>query len=334
MRETPYSAAAGGVCWRRSSSCSATLRLLGGHRRLLDFFAQRFDFVGVRVGFAQFALDGAHLFAQEKVALRFGDGRGDVVLDFGTERQDFVLAVEHGRQQCRPFFDGNGFEQLLPVFEAEVQIGGDEVGEMAGVFGVERGDFDLLGQRGRKFDDFLKLALRVAHHRRDFDGVFRLVAQQFEFRAQIRRRWLIFLDADAPEALDQHAHGVVGKFQHLGKRATQPTSCMSSGPGSATSGLALQHHAQQAVAGDDVVNELDARAGFDEQRRDHAGKNHDVRKAEDGQGFRQRTRGNARRRLRPFAGAEDADKFCVGRGHRRVICKFRCRRPEKDSEKD
>ena len=82
-------------------------------------------------------------------------------------------------------------------------------------------------------------------------------------------------------------------------------------------GLALQHHAEQTVARHDVVNQLDARPGFDEQRRDHAGKNHDVREAEDGQGFRQRTGGNARRRLRVFGGAEDADKFGLRRCHRR-----------------
>ena len=60
------------------------LARLGGHRRLLDFFAQRFDFAAVGVAIAEFALDGAHLFAQEEIPLRLGDGGGDVALDFGT----------------------------------------------------------------------------------------------------------------------------------------------------------------------------------------------------------------------------------------------------------
>jgi hypothetical protein len=48
---------------------------LVGHGRLLDFFAQRFGFARVaRFALAEFALDGAHLFAQEKIALRLGDG--------------------------------------------------------------------------------------------------------------------------------------------------------------------------------------------------------------------------------------------------------------------
>ena len=44
--------------------------------------------------------------------------------------------------------------------------------------------------------------------------------------------------------------------------------------------------AEQAVAGDDVVDQLGALRRFDEQRRDHAGKDDDVRKAEDRAGPR------------------------------------------------
>ena len=187
---TAYSAAAGGICCSRSSSCVATFFASAGIGRLLDLLAQDPDFAGVRVGLAQFALDGAHLLAQEEVALRLGDGGGDVALDFGAERQHFVLAVEQRQQLCQPLLDGSGFEQFLPLLQAQVQIGGDQVGEMARVFGVERGDLDLLGQRRRKFDDFLKLALRVAHHR----GQLRRSppsrrCSNSNLRAQVRRRW-------------------------------------------------------------------------------------------------------------------------------------------------
>ena len=57
---------------------------------------------------------------------------------------------------------------------------------MAGVLGVQRGDLDLVGQRRRQLGDFLELALRVAQHGLQLDGVLRLVAQQFEVGAQIR----------------------------------------------------------------------------------------------------------------------------------------------------
>ena len=116
-----------------------------------------------------------------------------------------------------------------------------------------------------------------------FDGIFRFVAQQFVARAQIRRGRRIIFDADAPQALDQHAHGAVGKFHHFGQArdAADFVQILRSRLGDVR--LALQHRAEQAVAGHNVVNQLEARTGFDQQRHDGAGKNHDVGKAEDGQ---------------------------------------------------
>ena len=61
----------------------------------------------------------------------------------------------------------------------EIQVRGDQIGEMAGMLGVQRGDFDLVGQRGGKLDDFLELLVRIAEHGLQFDGILRLVAQQF-----------------------------------------------------------------------------------------------------------------------------------------------------------
>ena len=109
------------------------MRTSAGRTACVDLFAERFDFAGIGFAFAQFALDGAHLFAQEKIALRLGDVRGDIVLDFGTERQHFLLAVEHRQQVLQAFTDGNGFEQLLAFFERKVQIDGDQIREMAGM---------------------------------------------------------------------------------------------------------------------------------------------------------------------------------------------------------
>src|SRR5439155_23826209 len=98
-----------------------------------------------------------------------------------------------------------GLEQLLPLTQVEVQIYGDEVREVAGIFGIERGDFYLLGQRGRQLDDLLELALRVAHHRRQLDGVFGNVFEELELRAQIRVGGSVFFDPHAPEAFDENA---------------------------------------------------------------------------------------------------------------------------------
>jgi hypothetical protein len=66
-----------------------TLQFLSGdlfrliwQRCLLDLLAKRPDFTGIGIRLAKFALNGAHLFAQEKVALRFGNRSGDFGLNF------------------------------------------------------------------------------------------------------------------------------------------------------------------------------------------------------------------------------------------------------------
>ena len=81
-------------------------------------------------------------------------------------------------------------------------------------------------------------------------------------------------------------------------------------------GAALEHGAQQAIAGHDVINKLEAGAGLDEQRDDGPGKNHDVGQAENGEVFREGTGGNARRHLGLIC-PQDADKLGFRRWDRR-----------------
>src|ERR1051326_3732489 len=52
---------------------SRHLLRFGGQLGLLDFFPQRTDFTSVGIRLTQFALNGPHLFAQKKIALRFGN---------------------------------------------------------------------------------------------------------------------------------------------------------------------------------------------------------------------------------------------------------------------
>ena len=276
---------------------------LVGHGRLLDFFPQQLGFIAARFAFAQFTLDGADLFAQEKIALRLGDGGRDVVLNFGTERQHLLLAVEHGQQLLEALADGNGFQQLLPVFQAEIQVRGDEVGEMAGMLGVERGDFHLVRKRVGHLGDVLELLVRVAEHGLQFDGILGLVPEQFIAGAQIRRGRCVLLDADAPQTLDQHARGAVGKLHHFGQARNAADFIQVLRRRLDDLRFALQHRGEQAVAGDNVINQFQARPGFDQQRHHRAGENDDVRHSEDGQVFRQRARRDVRRRLRFFGAA-------------------------------
>jgi len=285
------------------------------HRGLLDALPQEADLAGVGVGLAQLALDRAQLFPEEEVALRLGDGRRHVALDFGAEREHFMLAVEHGQQPRQPLLDRVGFEQFLPFLQVEVEVDGNQVREVSRVLCVERRDFDLLGQCRRKLDDLLKLALRVAHHGGQLHGVFLLVAQQFEPGAQVRVGRGIFLEPDPPQPLHQHAHRVIRELEHFehARRAADLVHFLR--PGIFRLRVALQRQAQQAVSADHVVNEFDALRGLHQQRGHHAGENHNVGQAQDRQDLGQHPGRDALGRLCVAGRSENTDKFRIGRGH-------------------
>ncbi len=287
----------------------------------LDAFAEGFDFGVALLGVAEFALDGVELFAQEEVALRFGEGGGDFGLDFGSQVQQFHLAVQKRQELLEAVLDGVIFEELLAFVEGEVEVGGDEVGEEAGALDVEGGELDLLGEAGGLFDDFLKVVVGVAGERGELHGFLLGVAPDFEVGAEVGLLSRVIFDADAPEAFDEDADGVVGEFQHLEHSGRAPVLEHLLRFRIVRRRILLQRQPDEPVAVHRVVNELDAARRLDQQRADHAGEEHDVRKAEDGQEFRQRPRGDACRWcIRAAFRTKNADELCfgVGGGHRWV----------------
>ena len=297
------------------------LRLFG-EWILLKLFAQGVDLGGGRIALAQLALDGADLFAQKKITLAFGHRVGDLVLDFRAERGDFQLAVEQGTEPVEAFDDVVGFDQALALFEIEVHVASDQIAERAGRVGVERGDANLLRNGRRQLDDLLKFLLGVAGERGRFHRIADEVFQHLDLRAQVGRLAFVILDADAPDAFNENAHGVVGKFQHLQNARGAAVFPQIFRAGIIHVGLALQHQPDHAVAFHHVIHQLDALGGLDQQRRDHAGKNHDVGKAENGQRLGNSLAGQAGhgsvRSARRTAGrgTENIDKFCFGGTHR------------------
>jgi len=90
-----------GICWRRSNSWVATCLASAG-MGVCSIFRAACGLHWRWIGLAEFALNGAHLLAEEEVALSLGDGGGDFGLDLGAEGQDFVLALSMGRRRVRP----------------------------------------------------------------------------------------------------------------------------------------------------------------------------------------------------------------------------------------
>ena len=82
---------------------------------LLDLLAQFLGFGGAGVHLAQFALDGADLLAEEEIALIFGHGGDDLVLDFGSELEDFQFAAEQGEEAGEADLGLGQFQQMLAL---------------------------------------------------------------------------------------------------------------------------------------------------------------------------------------------------------------------------
>ena len=258
---------------------------------LFNLFAQGVCFGRGGIGLAEFALNGADLLAEEEIALAFAHGGGDFLLDFRSERQHFEFAAHEGQQAAQALLDHVCFQQMLAFLEAEVEVGRDEVGQFAGMLGVERRHFDLVGHCGRKVDDFLKLTLRVARHGDQFQRLFRDIADHLDFGAEIRLVRFVLPDAKPPQPLDQHAHGVVRELQHLqhAHRATVVPQVL--GRRIFNVRFLLQNQTDEPVTGHHVVNQPNAGCRFHQQRCHHARENNDVRKAENRQRVRQRFAG-------------------------------------------
>src|SRR6266498_3043402 len=264
-----------------------------GQRLFFDLNAQVVDFGGNGIGFAQLALDGADLLAQEEIALAFGHAAGDFVLDLGAERGDFQLAIEQRLETIQAFFDVRDLEETLALFQAQVKVGRDQVGQVSPCFGVEGGDLDLVRERGIELDDLLELAVGVTGQGGQFHRLDALILQHFDPGAQVGALRLVLLHANAPQAFDEHADGVVRELEHFQHARAAAVFEEIFGQRRVDVGLLLQDQAQEAVSLHHIVDQADALRRIDEQWGDHARKDHDVRQAEDGQeggrGFRRRS---------------------------------------------
>jgi hypothetical protein len=86
-----------------------------------------------RIDFAEFRLDGAQLLAQVLLAVSARDLFLRLGLDLGLHRGDFQLAAQQRVDAAEARQRVLDLEDLLRVFEAQLQIRGDQVREATGL---------------------------------------------------------------------------------------------------------------------------------------------------------------------------------------------------------
>ena len=127
------------------------------------------------VDFAQFLLNGLHLFAQQVFALVLADLFLNLLVDLAAEFENFQFLGEFADQHFQALAHVGSFDQLLAQQRGEAGQGaGNEVGEAAGIVDVHRDVLQIVGELRRMTYDIAEQILRVA-------------LQSFEFVYRCRR---------------------------------------------------------------------------------------------------------------------------------------------------
>jgi hypothetical protein len=143
-----------------------------GHTGFGNRLFELFDFFGALISVAKFFLNGFHLFAQVVFFLDLLHLLAHLATDLLFHHHDLELAVENASDFFESFARNKSFENLLLFFDLEVEVGGDNVGETAGLLNVV-GDHDHF-ERDLfiEFDILLEQTDYIAHQRLLFDGFF------------------------------------------------------------------------------------------------------------------------------------------------------------------
>ena len=265
---TPYSAAAVGSRSSRASSRSAAFRTSSGSVELVEPLAQLVDLRLLGVALAELLLDRLQLLAQEVLALALLHLGLHLRLDLRAELEHLELAREDRRDVAQPLLDVDRLEQLLALLGRDrAQRRGDEMRERARVVDVRRRELQLLGQVRREPDDLREQALDVPRQRLDLGRVVALVRQLLEARRRgTGRRRSRCTSRIRCSPADEDPQRPVGHPDHLvdDARPCRPRRCRPSR--ALDRGVARGHEREQAVAGDDVVDQRDRALLADRER--------------------------------------------------------------------
>ena len=219
------------------------------------------------VALAELVLDRLQLLAEEELALALLHLLLDLRLDLRAELEHLELAVQDRRDLAQPRFDVRELEQALLLVGLQAQRRGDEIAERARIVDVRRCDLQLFGEVGNEADDAGEEVLDVARERFDLRGLGHLVRQLDELADEIRIGLHLAVELAAFEALDEDAQRPVGNLDHLVDDCGGADLVEVVPAGLVGLGVLHGDEREQAVARDDVLDELDRALLSDRERR-------------------------------------------------------------------
>ena len=194
----------------------------------------------------------------------------DLILDAEVEFQHLEFFSDKGEDFLKAGFDLDGFEDFFFFGHWDIEVGGDEIGEVAGGFHILNDGGDFLGDVGRKLDDAQSVFLEACEEGFDLRFVFGAFFDELDASAQIRAALCVTNDAQALESLDV-GEEVGGIFAHLhdAEDGSGSAHAVKLGAiGIIDFGIALPDDADDTVAGERIFDQ--AQAGFaTDGERDH-----------------------------------------------------------------
>ncbi len=214
------------------------------------------------------------MLAEQELALVLVDGLVHRVADLLPDLEHLELARQHLVDGAQAQLDVQGLEQPLLVLGREVEERGDEVSEPARPRLLARGVHGLGGQVGDQGDDALELPHDLLDQRLGFDVVRLDLGQGLDARLEIGLVGRVLGDPHPARPLDQHREAVVGEADHAQHHAGGRDLVEIDRLGILGGRLLLAHDGHGAVAGHDVVQELDALLPADVERLNRERKQH------------------------------------------------------------
>ena len=157
---------------------------------------------------------------------------------------------------------------LMRIVEATRKASGP------GLFDVGGRHLELLGQVGHEGDDLRERAQQAGAQGVDLLALDGDVLDLGDVGDEVRLFLHVAVDVHALQSLDEDAHGAVGQLDHLVGETDGPDVVQQLGAGRLDLGVLGRDERQQAVAGEDVVDQAD-RAFLADRQRDHRVREHD-----------------------------------------------------------
>ena len=252
-----------------------------GHAGGFDLLAQLVELAFFAA--AQFLLDGLDLFVEVVLFLRALHLALDARLDVAVEVELFDFDIEHvgNAGQARGGIEDG--QQFLLFLDAELQVGGDGVGELGRLVHAHGGDDGFVVERLLQLDVLLEERGDALH---ELLGGGRHFELGFAGAHGGDEEAVAVVDFDgfgALHALDQNLDVAVGHFDALHNIADRPDLVDVLGLGLVDGGVVLRGEKDFAVAGERLFEGAHAGLAADHEGRHHVGEDDHVADGHHGQ---------------------------------------------------